>query len=207
MPPRSDRRARRGTPRCCGGSTQMGDAEGSTVRPFVHAQFRAEPSSMKKAVRLALCGGVLLAACHLEVGLLARAASRDVIVVPIQGTVDDGMAHLGRARRRRCQRVASRGAGPRYQHDRGPRQFGVRDPRRAVPRPGADRRLCCAACLLGRGADHAVRAEDRDGPWCQHSGRPSRFPRRRGRSWRCAQEFASPASAQPSRSDACVGHG
>jgi membrane-bound ClpP family serine protease len=38
--------------------------------------------------------GALLAACHLEVGLLARAASRDVIVVPIQGTVDDGMAHL-----------------------------------------------------------------------------------------------------------------
>jgi len=49
---------------------------------------------VKKAVRLALFGGALLAACHLEVGLLARAASRDVIVVPIQGTVDDGMAHL-----------------------------------------------------------------------------------------------------------------
>jgi len=49
---------------------------------------------MKKAVRLALYAAVLLAACHLEVGLMARAASRDVIVVPIQGTVDDGMAHL-----------------------------------------------------------------------------------------------------------------
>ena len=49
---------------------------------------------MKKAVRLALCSGVLLAACQLGVGLFARAASRDVIVVPIQGTVDDGMAHM-----------------------------------------------------------------------------------------------------------------
>jgi membrane-bound serine protease (ClpP class) len=49
---------------------------------------------MKKAVRLALCGGVLLATAQLEIGLLARAASHDVIVVPIQGTVDDGMAHL-----------------------------------------------------------------------------------------------------------------
>jgi len=49
---------------------------------------------MKEAARLAFCWGVLLAACLLEVGLIARAASRDVIVVPIQGTVDDGMAHL-----------------------------------------------------------------------------------------------------------------
>jgi membrane-bound serine protease (ClpP class) len=49
---------------------------------------------MKKAVRLALYGGVLLATSHLEVGYMARAASHDVIVVPIQGTVDDGMAHL-----------------------------------------------------------------------------------------------------------------
>ena len=49
---------------------------------------------MKKTVRLALYGGVLLAACHLEFGLMAGAASRDVIVVPIQGTVDDGMAHM-----------------------------------------------------------------------------------------------------------------
>src|SRR5262245_994174 len=49
---------------------------------------------MKKTMHLALCAGVFLFACHLAVGLMARADSRDVVVVPIQGTVDDGMAHL-----------------------------------------------------------------------------------------------------------------
>ena len=65
---------------------------------------------MKKTVPLALDGAVSLAACHLGIGLVARAASRDATVVPIEGTVDV----IGRIRSRAPSTMlnASRAVGP-----------------------------------------------------------------------------------------------
>ena len=159
--PARHRRRRRGPGDRPGGA-------GPARRGLVTFALRGGSNQRMRLVRLVLFGAALTIGAA---GLARGASHRDIVVVPITGTVDEGMAHLVERAVDEANADARAGARARRQHARRPRRRGDGHPRRAVPCEGADDRLYFGTRLFCRRADLAQHRSHRDGAGLEHRRR------------------------------------